>query len=135
MTATMDLEFRRLVVEVIERLDYEVMIEPMRKTEHRTWRARIVSWLTEPTYSLPVPDMLVARGDRKVVVEAKGYPVLPGPVIQAGHYADYFECPAVICVPDDAFPGIPDSVREFAEINGIFLTPVGEIGDTLRRLL
>lgn len=135
MTTTTDLEFRRLVVEVIERLDYEVMIEPMRKTEHRTWRARIASWLTEPSYSLPSPDMLVAHGDRKVVVEAKGYPVLLGALIQAGHYADYFECPAIICVPDDAFPRIPDSVREFAEINGIVVTPVGEICDTLRRLL
>ena len=135
MTTTTDLEFRRLVVETIERLEYEVTIEPIRKTVHRPWRARIVSWLTEPVYSMPVPDMLVARGDRRVVVETKGYPVLLGAVIQAGHYADYFECAAVICVPDDAFRGIPDSVREFAEINEIALTSVEEIGDSLKRLL
>ena len=135
MTTTTDLEFRRLVVETIERLDYQVTIEPLRKAGDMTWWARIISWLTEPTDPLPRPDMLVAHGDREVVVEAKGYPVLLGPVIQAGHYADYFECPAVICVPDDALPRIPDSVREFAEINGIVVTPVGEICDTLRRLL
>ena len=135
MTITTEVEFRRLVEEAIERLGYEVTTEPMRKTEHRTWRTRIASWLTEPPRSPPGPDMLVARGDREVVVEAKAYPVLLGAVIQAGHYADYFECPAVICVPGNTFRGIPDSVREFAEINRILLTPVREIGDTLGRLL
>ena len=135
MTTTTEVEFQRLVAEAIERLDYEVTTEPLRKTEHMTWRARIVSWLTEPSYSPPGPDMLVAHGDRKILVEAKAYPVLLGAVIQARHYADYFRCPAVICVPDDAFPKIPDSVREWAEANEIVLTPIGEIGDSLRRLL
>ena len=136
MTTTTEVEFQRLVLEAIERLDYRVTTEPpLRKAGDKTWRERIVSWLTEPSYSPPSPDMLVTHGDREVLVEAKAYPVLLGAIIQAGHYAHYFECPAVICVPDDAFPKIPDSVGAWAEANEIVLTPIGDIGDTLRELL
>ena len=135
MTTATEVEFQRLVLEAIERLNYKVTTEPLRKAGDMTWRARIASWLMEPSYSPPGPDMLVAHGDRMVLVEAKAYPVLLGAVIQAGHYSDYFRCPAVICVPDDAFPKVPDSVREWAEANEIVLTPIGEIGDSIRRLL
>ena len=79
--------------------------------------------------------MMVAHGNKFAVVEAKAYPVLLGPVIQARHYSDYFEAPAIICVPDDAFPKIPESVCELAQLNDVVLTPIAEIGEKLQTLL
>ena len=135
MTQTTGIEFERRVAEAIKRLNYKVTTEPSQRPEHNTWQGRISSWLMKPSDSQPRPDMLVAHGDKVALVEAKAYPVLLGPVIQARHYADYFEIPAIVCVPDDAFLKIPDSVREWAEANDIVLSPIGEIGDKLRMLL
>ena len=89
----------------------------------------------KPSYPLPSPDMLVANGEKVALIEAKAYPILLGSVIQTRHYVDYFGAPAIICVLDDAFPKIPNSVREWAETNDIVLSPIGEIGDKLKMLL
>ena len=89
----------------------------------------------EPSYTSVSPDMLVALGEKVALVEAKNYPVLLVPVIQARHYADYFDMPAIVCVPDDAFLKIPDSVQEWADANDIVLSSIGEIGDNLKMVL
>ena len=78
---------------------------------------------------------MVANGDKVVLVEIKAYPILLGPVIQARHYADYFEAPVIICVPDDAFEEIPESVRDWAEANDIVVSAIKDIADKLRQLL
>lgn len=135
MTQTTGVEFEHRVVDAIKKLDYKVITDPLQRPEQSTWQDRISSWLTKPSDATPRPDMLVARGKKIALVEAKAYPVLLGAVIQARHYADYFEAPIVICVPDDAFQKIPSSVREWAEINDIVLSPIGEIGDKLKMLL
>ena len=135
MTQKAGIEFEHRVVEAIKQLDYKVITEPQQKPEHSTWQDRISSWLMKPSNSLPSPDMMVARGEKVALVEAKAYPVLLGSVIQTRHYADYFGAPAIICVPDDAFQKIPDSVREWAEANEIILLPIGELGDNLKMLL
>ena len=135
MTQYTGIEFERRVAEAIEQLDYKVTTEPLQRPEHNTWQDRISSWLMKPSHALPRPDMLVVHGEKVALVEAKAYPILLGPVIQAKHYADYFGAPAIICVPDDAFQQIPDSVREWAEANGIVLSAIGEIGDNLKMLL
>ena len=129
------LDFERQVVDAIKQLDYKVTLEPEGRPDQTTWLDRISAWWSKPSSSPFVPDMMVAHGNKLAVVEAKAYPVLLGPVIQARHYADYFEAPAIICVPDDAFPKIPKSVCEWAELNEVVLTPIAEIGDTLRTLL
>ena len=128
------MEFEREVAGVIKELDYKVTIEPWERPDHRTWLDRVYSWLPKPKHSPYTPDMLVTHGKKYAVVEAKPYPILLGPVIQARHYADYFEAPAIICVPDDAFPEIPESVGELAELNGIVLCPIAEIGDRLKTI-
>lgn len=135
MRQDIGLEFEHRVVEAIKQWDYEVRTEVLPKPETTTWQDRISSWLMEPSHSLPRPDMVVGHGGKVALVEAKAYPVLLGSVIQARHYADYFEAPAIICVPDDAFQKIPNSVREWAEANSIVLSPIGEIGDNLNKLL
>ena len=128
------IEFERQVADAITRLDYKVIVQPSSKPGHTTWLDRISSWLPK-SYRFPyTPDMLVAHGKKYAVVEAKPYPILLGPIIQAKHYADYFEAPAVVCVPDEAFPEIPESVGEWAELNNIALCPIGEIGDTLETI-
>ena len=135
MTTTSGIEFERQVAETIKKLDFRVTAEPQQETEGMTWQKRVSSWLTEPTHATPVPDLLVARGDRKILIEAKAYPVLLGPVIQAKHFADYYNCPVIICVPDEAFPRIPTSVRAWADANDIVLSPLGEICDKITALL
>ena len=135
MNQTSGIEFERRVAEAIKRLNYNVTTEPMRRPKQSTWQDRISSWLMKPSHSLPSPDMFVVVGEKIALVEAKAYPVLLGSVIQTKHYADYFGAPAIICVPDDAFQKIPDSVREWAEANDIVLSPIGEIGNKLKMLL
>lgn len=135
MTQATGIEFERRVAETIEQLDFEITTEPLQGTGESSWQGRISSWLKEPPYSAPRPDMLVALGEKAALVEAKAYPVLLGPVIQAKHYADYFDIPAIICVPDDAYQEIPVSVQEWAESNGIVLSSIGEIGDKLKMVL
>ena len=128
------IEFEHRVAETIKRLNYRVTTDPLQSSEHSTWQDRISSWLTKPPPDLHGPDMLVANGEKVVLVEAKAFPVLLGSVIQVRHYADYFGAPAVICVPDDAYQKIPRSVQEWAEASGITLSPIGEIGDRLKML-
>ena len=111
------------------------MTSPLQEQEDTSWKGRISSWLMEPSYSLPQPDMMVTFGGKSALVEAKAYPVLLGPVIQAKHYSDYFDVPAIICVPDDAYQEIPYSVQEWAEANDIVLSSIGEIGETLKMVL
>ena len=129
------LDFERQVADAIKQLDYKVTLEPWARPDQTTWRDRISFLWSKPSGSPFSPDMMVAHGSKLAVVEAKGYPILLGPVIQARHYADYFDAPAIICVPDDAFPKIPESVCEWADLNDVVLTPIAEIGDTLRSLL
>ncbi len=128
------MEFEREVAGVIKELDYKVTIEPWERPDHRTWLDRVYSWLPKPKGSPYTPDILVTHGKKYAVVEAKPYPILLGPVIQARHYADYFGAPTIICVPDDAFPEIPESVGEWADLNDIVLCPIGEIGDRLKTI-
>ena len=135
MTQTTGIEFERRVAETIKKLDFKVTTAPLQEQEDNSWKGRISSWLMEPSYSLPQPDMMVKFGEKSALVEAKAYPVLLGPVIQAKHFADYFEVPAIICVPDDAYQKIPNSVQEWAEVNGIVLSSIGEIGEKLKMVL
>ena len=132
MTQKTAIEFEHRVAETIKQLNYRVTTDPLQSSGHSTWQDRIASWLTKPPPELHGPDMLVANGEKVVLVEAKAYPVLLGSIIQMRHYADYFEAPAIICVPDDAYLKIPLSVREWAEASGITLSPIAEIGDRLR---
>ena len=135
MPHTTELDFERRVAEVIKQLDYNVTIEPPPKPEQGSLSGWIPSWLMEPPSPSVRPDMLVALGEKVALVEAKSYPVLLGPVIQAKHFADYFKIPAIVCVPDDAFLEIPYSVQEWAEANDVVLSSIGEIGDKLRMVL
>ena len=112
------IEFERQVADAITRLDYKVIMQPSSKPGHTTWLDRISSWLPKSIGSL-YAGYVGGPCKKYAVVEAKPYPILLGPIIQARHYADYFEAPAVVCVPDDAFPEIPESVGEWAELNDI----------------
>ena len=135
MLQTDEAKFAHRVADAIKQLDYKVTVEPWPQPQHPTWIDRISSWLPKPSRSPLVPDMLVAYGKKKALVEAKPYPVLLAPIVQARHYSDYFGAPAIICVPDDAFPKIPESVCEWADLNNVVLAPFGKIGDELGMLL
>ena len=135
MAQTTGTEFERRVAEAIKQLDYKVIPDPLLRPGHGTWQDRVSSWLLKPSSAIPRPDLMVANGDKVVLVEIKAYPILLGPVIQARHYADYFEAPVIICVPDDAFMEIPESVRDWAEANDIVVSPIKDIADKLRQLL
>ena len=134
MTQPTGFEFERRVADVIGQLDFKVTTGPLQRPVHPTWQDRISSWLMKPSRFPTGPDMLVTRGTKTALVEVKAYPILLGSVIQARHYSDYFDAPAIICVPDDAFQKIPVSVREWAEANSIVLSSIGELGDNLNIL-
>ena len=127
------IEFQGCVLATLKELNYDVRTEFPSPGD--TWIDRIATRLGNAHRRLPRPDMIVRNGDKSVMVEVKAYPILLGPLIQASHYADYYDVPILICVPDEVFPQILSSVRESAEENGIALTPIGEIGERLRDLL
>ena len=138
MAQAVGIEFESQVEEAIRGLNYKVTTDPIRPpgtSAWQEWQDKFLSLLgTRP--SMPgMPSMAVMQDGKVVLVEPKSYPILLGPIIQAHHYSEYYQAPVIICVPDDAFPQIPDSVREWAEGNDIELTPIGLIGVTLQRLL
>ena len=132
MTRIPEIGFISRVADAIRALGYNLTQEPSRIPNRRFWRDDPASLVRDLRYR---PDILVERGERFVIVEAKTRPVLLGGVIQALRYADYFGATVIICVPDDVFPKIPGSVRAFANDRRIRLCPLAEIGDALRNLL
>ena len=135
MPHTTEIDFERRVAEAIKQLDYNVTMVPPPRPEQSALPGWIPAWLMEPSSPTVRPDMVVALGKKAALVEVKSYPVLLGPVIQAKHFSDYFDMPAIVCVPDEAFQEIPYSVQEWAEANDIVISPIGEIGDKLQMVL
>lgn len=134
MTQVTDgVQFENRVLDALNQLDYRVMTNP--PSSGGGWKDRISSWLREPSKWPGGPDMVVKDGENVVLVEVKAYPILLGPVIQAGHYANYYKAPILICVPDEAFSQIPESVREWAEDNKIAISPIAEVVDRVRVLM
>ena len=127
------MEFEQRVLDTLKQLHYDVRTEFPGPGD--TWTDRITTWLGNTPRRLAGPDVMVRDGDKTVMVEVKAYPILMGPLIQARHYADYYDAPILICVPDEVFPEILSSVRESAEANDIGLLPLGEIDEGLRVLL
>ena len=132
MTRISGIDFVPRVTEAIRTLGYDLTQEPSRIPNRRFWRDDPVSLVRGLRYR---PDILVERGGRFVIVEVKTRPVLLGGVIQARQYADYFDTTVIICVPDDTFPRIPESVRAFASDRRIGLCPLAKIGEALKDLL
>ncbi len=138
MTQSVGVEFEHKVAEAIKQLDYNVVTEPtgaLETSKWDEWQERLLPFLTQRPNLMGMPSLLVRHGEKVAVVEPKRYAMHLGSIIQARHYADYFDAPVVICVPDDAFHKVPDTVREWADKNSIVLSPFGEIGDALKELL
>ena len=132
MTRILEISFIPQVAEVISGLGYKVTREPSRIPNRRLWQDDPASLVRGPRYR---PDILVEHDDKFVIVEVKTRPVLLGGVIQARQYTDYFDASVILCIPDDVFPKIPRSVREFADEQSIRLCPLAEVGNALTDLL
>ena len=132
MTRILEISFIPQVVEVISELGYELTREPSRIPNRRLWQDDPASLVRGPRYR---PDILVEHGGKFVIVEVKTGPVLLGGVFQARRYADYFGTAVILCTPDDVFPEIPGSVREFADVQNIRICPLAEIGGVLTDML
>ena len=130
-------EFERRVADTLKKLNYKVTNQPPPPgaSAWSLWKERIISLVMEPPSWPAGPDMAVVEDNKIVLVETKAYPIPLGPIIQAGHYSDYFKAPILICVPDEAFPQIHEDIREWAEDNGIAVSPLANIGDRIKTLL
>ena len=130
-------EFERRVADTLKKLNYKVTNQPPTPgaSAWSLWKERIVSLVMEPPSWPAGLDMAVVDGDKTVLVETEVNPFGLGPIIQAGHYSDYFKAPILICVPDEAFPQIHEDIREWAEDNGIAISPLANIGDRIKILL
>ena len=84
MTPKTAIEFERRVAETIKQLNYRVKTDPLQSSEHSTWQDRISSWLTKPPPDLQGPDMLVANGEKVVLVEAIAYQSSSGLLFRLG---------------------------------------------------
>ncbi len=138
MAQATEVEFGSQVAEAIRGLNYKVSTEPIHPPGTSAWQRfqdRFFDFLGSGTDMPGRPSIAVAQDGKIVLVEPKPYPILLGPIIQAHHYSEYYQAPVIICVPDDAFPQIPESVREWADGNDIELAPIGRIGPALQRLL
>lgn len=132
MTRILEINFIPQVAEAIVGLGYKVTREPSRIPNRKLWQDAPVSLVRGPRFR---PDILVEHKEEFVIVEVKTRPVLLGGVIQARQYADYFDAAVILCIPDDVFPEIPRSVREFADEQSVRLCPLAEVGDALADLL
>lgn len=132
MTQMLEIDFASRVTEAVQELGYNATEEPSRVPNRRLWQDDPLSLIRGPRYR---PDILVELGESFVIVEVTTQPVLLSGVIQARVYADYFDARVILCVPDDEFPKIPRSVREFAHLQSIRLCPLSEVGEVLQELL
>ena len=132
MTRILEISFIPQVEDVIRELGYKLTREPSKVPNRKLWQNDPASLVRGLRYR---PDILVERGKKFAIVEVKTRPVLLGGVIQARQYADYFDATVIICVPDNVFPEIPRSVKNFSEEQGIRLCPLGDVGDALKDLL
>ena len=132
MTRMLEVSFIPQVTEVIRGLGYKVTREPSRIPNRKLWQEDPASLVRGPRYR---PDLLVENLGKFVIVEVKTRPVLLGGVIRAHQYADYFGAAVILCVPDDVFPEIPLSVKDFADEQSIRLCPLSKIGNALTGLL
>ena len=132
MTRILEISFIPQVEEQISPLGYKLTREPSRVPNRRLWQDDPASLVRGPKYR---PDILVEHGKKFAIVETKTRPVLLGGVIQARQYADYFDAGVIICVPNDVFPEIPGSVKNFAEEQGIRLCPLDNVGNALKDML
>ncbi len=132
MTRILEISFIPQVEDVIRELGYKLTREPSKVPNRKLWQDDPASLVRGLRYR---PDILVERGKKFAIVEVKTRPVLLGGVIQARQYADYFDATVIICVPDNVFPEIPRSVKNFSEEQGIRLCPLSDVGDALKDLL
>ena len=132
MTRILETNFIPQVADVIRQSGYKLTREPSRIPNRRLWQYDPASLVRGLRYR---PDILVERGKKFVIVEVKTRPVLLGGIIQARQYADYFGAAVIVCVPNDVFPEIPTSVKNFAEEQGIRLCPLAGVGNALKDLL
>ena len=132
MTANVEVHFISEVLENIRKSGYEATAHPTNIPNHKLWNDGLAALIRGPKYR---PDILVEHAGRFVLVETKTGPVLLGSVIRARNYAVHFGANVVLCVPDESYPAIPRSVKEFAEGNIVQLCSKSEIGDTLKRIL
>ena len=132
MTRILEINFIPQVEDVIKGLGYKLTREPSRIPNRRLWQDDPASLVRGLRYR---PDILVERGKKFAIVEVKTRPVLLGGIIQARHYADYFDAAVILCVPDDVFSEIPGSVKTFAEEQGIRLCSLDKVGNALKDLL
>ena len=132
MTRILEINFIPQVEDVIRQSGYKLTREPSRIPNRRLWQDDPASLVRGLKYR---PDILVEHGKKFAIVEIKTRPVLLGGVIQARQYADYFDAAVILCVPNDVFPEIPASVKNFAGEQGIRLRPLAELGNALKDLL
>ena len=132
MTRILEISFIPQVEAIISGLGYKLTREPSKIPNRRLWQDDPASLVRGLRYR---PDILVEHGKKFAIVEVKTRPVLLGGVMQARQYADYFDAAVILCVPDDVFPEIPKSVKQFAEDQDIHLCPLAEVGNALKDLL
>ncbi len=132
MTANVGVHFILEVLEDIRKLGYKATANPTTIPNHKFWSDGLASLIRGPKYR---PDILVEHAGQFVLVETKTGHVLLGSVVRARNYAIHFGAKVVLCVPDESYPIIPESVKEFAEGNIVQLCSKSELGDTLKRIL
>lgn len=130
MAQMLEVQFIPQVADAIRELGYAVTREPSRIPKRSLWQDAPASLFRGLKYR---PDLLVECDDEFLVVEVKTRPVLLGGVIQAREYSKYFNAPVILCVPDDVFREIPDSVMSFASDSAIDICGISEIGGSIKK--
>ena len=122
------------IAQVARELDYDVEVEPGRIPGQKFWppfrRA-----LSRITYDRVRPDLYVQHRGKAVSVVAEERPVLLGDVFLASKERGYDHHGAILCVADDSFPKIPESVKELADRADVRLCPLSAVGEALREML
>ena len=133
MASTLGVQFEAEVVAEIRNLGYGVTEQPDQVPSRKSWLDRLNELLPGgPRYR---PDILVERGDRFALIEAKTSPLLQGSVVQSVRYSNHFNAEVVLCVSDDVWPQVSESVKMFAHDNGVHLCSKSSLGKVLKEVL
>lgn len=132
MAQMLEVHFIPQVADVIRELGYAVTLEPSRIPKRSLWQDAPASLFRGLRYR---PDLLVECDDKFLIVEVKTRPVLLGGVIRARDYSKYFNAPVILCVPDNVFHEIPDSVMSFASDSAIDICGLSRVGVSIREQL
>ena len=114
------------IMEIAQSCGYLATLDP------DTPRFRFFGWFRSRQF---LPDIRVTNGNRSVIVVVRSQFVTIYQVFLTHQARSKKDAGAVICIPDEHFPQIRGSAKEYAEELDVRLCKLSVVGEELKDLL